>query len=91
MGDLRIAVDIKRLERGQLRAFCDVTLSFEHGELTLKGCRVIQKDGQEPWVAFPTNSYEKDGKTINKPVLEFSQTLRRQIITAILFEYDTRA
>lgn len=91
MGELKITVEIKRLERGQLRAFCDVTLFFEHGELTLKGCRVIQKDGQDPWIAFPTNSYEKDGKTINKPVLEFSQTLRRLITAAILAEYDTRA
>jgi DNA-binding cell septation regulator SpoVG len=91
MGDLKMTTEMKRIQRGQLRAFCDVTLSFEHGELTLKGCRVIQKDGQEPWIAFPTNSYEKDGKTINKPVLEFSQTLRRMITTAILAEYDLQA
>jgi DNA-binding cell septation regulator SpoVG len=90
MTDPIITVEIKRLERGQLRAFCDVTLCFEHSELTLKGCRVIQKDGQDPWVAFPTSRYEKDGKVISKPVVECSQTLRRQITNTILTEYHAQ-
>lgn len=34
---------------GALKAFLDVTFD-EH--LTIKGFRVVQKEGQEPWVAF---------------------------------------
>ena len=85
MSELKLTVDLRLLDgHGQLRGFADVTISFEAGEITVKGFRIVQKDGQAPWIGFPTISYTKDGQKINKPVLEVSRTLHRQIVDAIL-------
>lgn len=40
--------------RGNLRALADVEISFEIGaSIIFRGCRVIQQDGQRPYVALP--------------------------------------
>lgn len=69
---------------GALKAFLDVTFD-EH--LTIKGFRVVQKEGQEPWVAFPQITYEKDGKTVRKDVLEVSRLMKKEITEKVLEEF----
>ena len=82
-----ITVEIKKMERGQLKAFADVTLTTPIGEITLRGFRVVQKDTQPAWVALPASSYMKDGKTVNSPLLEVTHNLKRQLTDAVLAEY----
>ncbi len=87
MDNQGIRVDLKEFERGNLKAFADVTIPSALGELTLKGFRVICKDGAAPWVGFPTSSYTKDVKIVNKPVLELASGVKRQISEAVLAEF----
>jgi DNA-binding cell septation regulator SpoVG len=82
-----ITVEVKKMERGQLKAFADVTLSTSLGEITMRGFRVVQKDDQPAWVALPTSSYTKDGKIVNTQLLEISRNLKRQLCDAVLAEY----
>jgi DNA-binding cell septation regulator SpoVG len=83
-----VTVRVKLLERGQLRAFADVTIAFSSHELTLLGYRIVQKDGQPPWIALPSSSYQKEGKPVNKKLVECSRKLNQTIQEAILLEYE---
>ena len=83
-----VTVRVKLLERGQLRAFADVTISFNGHELTVLGFRIIQKDGHAPWVALPTSTYQKAGKPVNKKLLGCSRKLNRTIRETVLQEYE---
>ena len=86
--ETEVAVRVKLLERGQLRAFADVTISFSGHELTVLGFRIVQKDGQAPWIALPTSSYQKEGKPVNKKLMECSRKLNQTIQETILQEYE---
>lgn len=86
MSEQNIIVELKLYEKGSLKAFADVT--FE--DLTVKGFRVIQKDGEGAWVGFPTSSYTKDGKVINVQIIEPSRSLKKKICDLILAEYQTK-
>jgi hypothetical protein len=72
-----------------MKTFADVTILFDAGEITVKGCRVLQNEHKNPWVAYPTTSYTKDGKRINKQIFESSRGLHRQIVEAVLAAYQT--
>lgn len=90
MTETGIIVEMKMVDYGKLRAIADVTFPSSVGEITIRGFKVIQSDG-EPWVAFPSSSYVKDGKRMNAPILEVSRGLRRQIIEAVMAEYEGAA
>lgn len=87
MDEPTLTVEVKKMDRGQLKAFADVTLTTPLGEITLRGFRVVQKDEQPAWVALPTSSYTKDGKIVNSPLLEVTRNLKRQLTDAVLAEY----
>ncbi len=72
--------DFKLLNAGALKAFADVT----YGDMTIKGCRVVQKDGQDPWVGFPQLTYQKNGKTVYKDVIEVPRALKKKIVDLVL-------
>jgi DNA-binding cell septation regulator SpoVG len=74
-------------ESGPLKAFADVALQTPYGEIILKGCRIVQKAGQAPWVGFPTISYVKGGQTKYKDLIETSQVTKRKLAEAILAAY----
>jgi DNA-binding cell septation regulator SpoVG len=82
-----ILIRIHRYESGQLKAFVDVTFSCSLGEFTLCGLRIIQKEGQDPWIAFPTIPYEKDGTTRYKKMIEAPQSTHRRLALAIFNEF----
>ena len=82
-----IQVDLRRTGIGNIKAYADVTLATALGEITLKGFRVVQKDGKAPWVGFPNSTYTKNGKIVTRPFLETREALQRQIADAVLTEY----
>ena len=83
-----MTVQLNRLDRGNLKALADVSIPSEFGEINLRGFRVIHKEGQDPWVGFPSSSYIKNGKTMNYPVLRLPASLERQIADLVLAEYE---
>ena len=87
MSDELIFVSIHLHQSGQLKAFADFTLQTPLGEITIRGFRVVQKDGGEPWIAFPAMSYQKDGEAKFKDLLDMPQATHRKIAEAILAEY----
>lgn len=83
-----ISVHIRSFENGKgLKGFADVTFRTEAGELTICGFCIRQRDGEAPWVGFPASSYLKDGKQVNKPILEVGRLLRKTVEDAILDAY----
>lgn len=88
MNNENVIVELKLFDRGQLKAFADVTIALPVGEITVRSFRVIQKDSQAAvWIAFPAVSYTKDGKIVNKQILEVSRGLKKQVTDAILAEF----
>jgi DNA-binding cell septation regulator SpoVG len=84
----QLTVDVRVFERGTLKAFADVTFPSALGELTLRGFRVLQKEGEAPWVAFPSASYTKDGKVINSQLMQVSGSLKKHLCDAVLAGYE---
>ena len=87
MSGEQITVELRLFESGSLKAFADATFPSELGEITVRGFRVIAKDGKPPWVAFPSSSYRKNGEFVDRPLLEVGRALKRQIAEAILAEF----
>lgn len=89
--DIReITIELKKLNNSKsLKAFADVSFSTSHGEITLKGFRVIQKDENPMWIAFPSSSYKnKEGNMVNAPFLEVSKAFKKELTDLILKEYS---
>lgn len=87
-----IIVEIRLFKNsGNLKAFADMILPNPLGDITIRGFRVVQKPGSEPWVAFPQTSFLKNGNVQYVPLLEMSRRLRSQIQELILEEYRKHA
>ena len=73
--------------QGSLRAFAAVTLS---GRLTIRDCRVIQQEGQAPWVSMPTKSWvdQKDGRTKYRPLIDLPHEWQKAIEAAVVAAWD---
>jgi hypothetical protein len=85
----QLTVDLRLFVRGTLKAFADVTFpTAVGGELTVLGFRIVQKDGEGPWVAFPTSSYIKEGKPVNSPLLQISGSLKKHLTDAVLAAFE---
>ena len=84
-----INVDIRPHEKGQLKAFADVTISTGVGEMTILSFRIIQKDGNPPWVAYPAINYtNKAGEPKEQQVILLVPSNRRKLTQAILAKFQ---
>ena len=84
--DLR--VDIKFVDSGQIKAFADLTVMCSHGEITINGFRVIQGEGQSPWVALPTSTYTQNGAVKRKQLLDVTRKTRQRLAEEILRKFE---
>lgn len=91
MADEQLLITIHRYESGQLKAFVDITMLTPLGEITLRGFRIVQKLGQPPWIANPATSYQKNGETKFKDLIDAPQGTQRRLAQAILAEYERGA
>jgi hypothetical protein len=91
MPEDKLFVEMRIVDKGKLKAFADVTFPSPLGELTVRSFRVVQEDGKLPWVGFPTISYEKNGKQINKSILEVPRVLKNLVVEAILTEFNRQS
>jgi len=84
-----IRVDLRRTDgKSPLKAYADITLITALGEITIRGSRVVQKDGQGPWVALPSASFQKDGILKRMDILEARRAILNQIKEVVLTEYN---
>lgn len=71
--------------KGNLRAYADVVIG---GLLTIRGCRIVQQPGQQPWVSMPQQGYTKDGKKNYYPIIRIlDKQLEQEIKQAVLTVY----
>ena len=83
-----ISVNFRLFEGRHMKAFVDVTLATTFGLITISGFRINQKEGEEPWVAFPNTTYTaKSGEVKKKLILDMGRVTRKSISDFILGEY----
>ncbi len=71
------------------KAFADVTFGSDMGEFTLSGFKVIEKDGNPPWVAMPEFSLKQEDGTYKRYQKFFpSRIFRQHISELILSKYQ---
>ena len=88
---MELQIEIRRFQRGALKAFADVKFIFGETDLTVPGFRVIQRNGAPPWVGLPSSSYtNRDGKLVNKPVIEMGRGLQKTVTEAILVQHASQ-
>jgi DNA-binding cell septation regulator SpoVG len=73
---------IRRLDgKSNVKAFVDLRL----GGITLKGCKIVQQDGQKAWLAMP--AVKSDHGWNN--VIELSKPLRERVTEVVLAAWAT--
>lgn len=84
-----IEIDLVRLEaKPPLRALADVRLLLSEGELRIRRCAVFERDGQPPWASLPRIAFSKNGKKQYVPVLDLPHGLKKQVLEALLKQYQ---
>jgi DNA-binding cell septation regulator SpoVG len=74
---------IRRLDgKSTVKAFCDVKI----GGVTLKGCKIVQQDGQRAWLAMPSIKTERAWQN----VVELSKPLREAATEIVLAAWESR-
>ena len=71
--------------KGNLRAMADVRI----GRMLIRGCRVVQEEGKSPWVSLPVISWEENGETRYKTVLELPRDWKNAISDAVLKAWES--
>jgi DNA-binding cell septation regulator SpoVG len=75
---------LRRLDgRSTVKAFVDVKL----GGVTLKGCKIVQQDGQRAWVAMPSIKTERAWQN----VVELTKPLRERVTELVLAKWEDGA
>lgn len=87
-------IDLKLVNKeGPVKAYADLTITSDRGEITISGFKVIQKDGKEPFVALPTVDYKENPKEENYkrvPKASFSRLFQNFITDSILSQYQNQ-
>lgn len=86
--DDSISVDIKLVEKGDLRAFVDVSFKVSIWELTVQGFRILLGKDEKLWVAHPSQSFQREGRTEYKNILDMTRSMKKQIDNLILESYE---
>ena len=76
-------VHIKRVNAGSLRAFVAVNIH----EVIIKDFRVVQQEGQAPWVSVPQVEYTRNGERRFKPLIQLPVDLKKEVSQLVLKAY----
>jgi DNA-binding cell septation regulator SpoVG len=85
-----ILVELRPVEgQKKLRAFANITFDSAHGEITIYGFKVIEKDNGELWVAPPSTGKkdESTGDFRNFNIVKPGARFKAAYEDAILAEY----
>ncbi len=89
----KISTYVKIQEKwGGVKGQAWITIELPIGELTIKYFKIIQKDNEEPWVAFPQISFKskESGEYVNLNIIETTSRLHDEISEAILTKYQEK-
>lgn len=83
-----IQVDLRHTDgKNAIKAYADVTIATALGEVTVKGFRVVEKEGKKRFVGLPEITYQKNGKPERRPLLQMRDGIQQRLGEAILAEY----
>jgi DNA-binding cell septation regulator SpoVG len=68
--------------KSNVKAFCDVQI----GGITIKGAKIVQQDGQRPWLAMPSVKTERAWANVIEIT---SKDLRQRITEVVLAAWAT--
>ena len=86
---MKAVVRMVKNKESKVKAFVTLTLELGDTDLSINGCKVIEGDKDERWVAFPSSSYEKDGETkYSNIVYVHDEDAYDDMCAFILEEYD---
>jgi DNA-binding cell septation regulator SpoVG len=72
---------------GNLRAFANINIG--DNKIRIADVRVIQQDGQRPWVSMPSRAYERDGQRKWAPIVELvDESLKKEVSDVVLAEFE---
>jgi len=61
-----------KFEKGSLYGFADISIPVWGTEMTVRGCKVFNKNGEQ-WVTLPSREYQNDqGETKYQPLIALS-------------------
>jgi len=84
----QITVELRSASKiGAVKAYADVTLQTESGELILVGFSVIEKNGKPPWIGSPQRAGKIPGKYF--PIVIATDEVQEQIVAQILEAYQS--
>lgn len=88
-----LQVEVLRLKpvanRGNLKAFVDVSLSLPEGKWLIRDCRIIQQPEQRPYVSLPQKEYhDRLGNLCYVPLVSPPEPIRTAICEAILKAWE---
>jgi hypothetical protein len=80
---------LKPVNRGNLKAFVDVSLSLPEGKWLIRDCRIIQQPEQRPYVSLPQKEYhDRLGNLCYVPLVSPPEPIRTAICEAILKAWE---
>ena len=86
---MKAEVRLVKNKESKVKAFVTLTLELGDTDLSINGCKVIEADKGELWVAFPTLYYEKDGeRKYSNVVYVHDEDAYDDMCAFILEEYD---
>jgi len=72
---------IRKLDaKSAVKAFCDLQI----GGITLKGCKIVQQDGQKAWVAMPSIKTDHGWQNL----VELTKELRAKVTDVVLEAWE---
>ena len=76
------AFNFKRIEGGNLKAFCSVDIG---GKIKLHSCRIIQHPEQQAWPSLAQTEWpDPEGQKRYFPIIELPEHVRHAVMKAIL-------
>jgi len=85
MGADSIKVTLRMVRNvGPVKAIAHVTVPTLFGSITLRWFRVVELDTATVWVGFPSITYLRDGRPVNRAVVILPVPFRQQVQNAIL-------
>ena len=73
---------------GALKAFFDVLLPIGPDTLEICRCRLVQQDGQDPWISGPVESWEEEGKRKYRHLVKMPDRWKARLLELVLMERE---
>jgi hypothetical protein len=79
------AIEVLEVWRTQNAGNVRVFVSLRLGGITIHGAKIVQQNGQRPWLAMPDRQWTADdGEARYTAIVELAPSLKRRVSDAVL-------